>query len=156
MSRQAKGARTDSSQVLAANFLRDPYLEWAKAEGVPIIEDFAVDLNRAETRHWARMDVPAAFVHLKGRGDFMSVFVVDLPPGTQTAPQRHLYEEVIYVLSGHGSTKVEVDGETRSFEWGPNSLFALPLNMRYQHFNSSGTERVRLISANNLTAMMNQ
>jgi mannose-6-phosphate isomerase-like protein (cupin superfamily) len=156
MNKPVTAASTDSSQVLAANFLRDPYLEWAAAEGVPIVEDFAVDLNTVDTRSWSRMGVPGAFVHLKGRGDFMSLFVIDLPPGEKSSPQRHLYEEVIYVLSGHGSTKLEIDGKTHSFEWGPSSLFALPLNVPYQHFNASGTEKARLISANNLTAMMNQ
>src|SRR3954454_19560311 len=101
---------TDSSQVLSANFLRDPYLEWSKAEGVPIVEEFAVDLHRVETAPWPRAGVPAAFVHLKGRGDFMSLFVIDLPPGGKTGPQRHLYEEIIYVVSGRGSTTVDIDG----------------------------------------------
>jgi mannose-6-phosphate isomerase-like protein (cupin superfamily) len=156
MNTTAKPPGTDSSEILATNFLRDPYLEWAKAEGAPIVDDFSVDLNRVQTRLWSRLDTPGAFIHLKGRGDFMSLFVVDLPPGGKCAPQRHLYEEVIYVLSGHGSTKVEVNGKTHSFEWGPNSLFALPLNVPYQHFNASGTAAARLVSANNLPAMMNQ
>ena len=136
-------------------YLRDPYLEWTAREGVPIVEEFGVDLHRVETRLWPRLDVPAAFVHLKGRGDFMSLFVIDLPPGAKCAPQQHLFEEVVYVLSGHGSTIIEVEGERHSFEWGPNSLFALPLNARYQHFNGSGAEKARLVSANNLTLMMN-
>lgn len=136
-------------------WLRDPYLEWTAREGVPVVEDFGVDLHKVETRLWPRLDVPAAFVHLKGRGDFMSLFVIDLPPGAKCAPQQHLFEEVVYVLSGHGSTTVEVEGERHSFEWGPSSLFALPLNARYQHFNGSGTEKARLVSANNLTLMMN-
>jgi uncharacterized RmlC-like cupin family protein len=85
----------------------------------------------------------------------MSLFVFDLPPGANGAPQKHLYEEVIYVLSGHGSTTIEVDGEPHSFEWGPNSLFAIPLNAPYRHFNGSGTEKARLVSGNNLTAVMN-
>src|SRR3954467_1348807 len=89
----------EKADIISANFLRDPYLEWAKAEGVPIVEDFGVDLWRVETGPWARMGVPAAFVHLKGRGDFMSIFVIDLPPGGKAAPQKHLYEEVVYVLS---------------------------------------------------------
>ena len=59
-------------------------------------------------------------------------------------------------LSGHGSTTVETsDGRKHSFEWGPKSLFALPLNARYQHFNSSGRERARLASTNNLCMMLN-
>jgi uncharacterized RmlC-like cupin family protein len=95
-------------------------------------------------------------VHLKGRGDFVSIFVLDLAPGAKTEPQRHLYEEVVYVLSGYGSTTVETsDGRKHSFEWGPKSLFALPLNSRYQHFNSSGRDRVRLASTNNLCMMLN-
>src|SRR5581483_2040357 len=156
MNKPAAVPSTDSSQVLAANFLRDPYLEWAKAENVPILDEFAVNLHEVQTGDWARMGTPGAFVHLKGRGDFMSLFVIDIPPGGKTAPQRHLYEEVVYVVSGHGSTKVEIDGQTHSFEWGPHSLFALPLNVPYQHFNASGTEKARLCSANNLTAIMNQ
>ena len=78
------------------------------------------------------------------------------PPERKTAPQKHLYEEVVYVLSGHGSTTLELaDGRKHSFEWGPKSLFALPLNARYQHFNSSGRERARLASTNNLAMMLN-
>ena len=136
-------------------WLRDPYLEWVAREGVPVVEEFGVDLHTVETKTWPRFGVPAAFVHLKGRGDFMSLFVIDLPPGGHCAPQRHMFEEVIYVLSGHGSTTIDVEGQPHTFEWGPNSLFALPLNARYQHFNGSGREKARLISANNLTLMMN-
>lgn len=138
-----------------AVWLRDPYLEWTAREGIPIHEGFGVDLHAVETRPWPRLGVPGAFVHLKGRGDFMSLFVIDLPPGAKCAPQRHLFEEVVYVVSGHGSTSIEIEGRKHAFEWGPNSLFALPLNMPYQHFNGSGSAPVRLVSANNLTLMMN-
>ena len=37
----------------------------------------------------------------------------------------------------------------------PKSLFALPLNARYQHFNASGQERARLASTNNFCMMLN-
>ncbi|HZR69523.1 MAG TPA: hypothetical protein VFB01_10790, partial [Burkholderiales bacterium] len=63
---------------------------------------------------------------------------------------------MVYVLSGHGSTTIETaDGRKHSFEWGPKSLFALPLNARYRHFNASGRERARLASTNNLPIVMN-
>ncbi|MDX1485259.1 MAG: hypothetical protein R3229_12345 [Alphaproteobacteria bacterium] len=138
-----------------AEFLRDPYLEWSAGEGVPVIEDFGVDVLHAPTAPRARFGVDGSIVHLKGRGDFVSVFVLDLPPGGKLSPQRHLYEEVVYVLSGHGSTTIETgDGKKHSFEWGPKSLFALPLNARYQHFNGSGSERARLASTNNMCVMM--
>ena len=53
MNDQTKPA-ADSSEVLSANFLRDPYLEWARGEGVPIVEDFGVDLWTVQTGPWAR------------------------------------------------------------------------------------------------------
>ncbi|HWP27512.1 MAG TPA: hypothetical protein VNL39_14330 [Xanthobacteraceae bacterium] len=135
--------------------LLDPYLSWAEGEGVPIIEDFGVDLLKVATGPWPRFGIDGAIVHLKGRGDFVSVFVLDMAPGATTEPQKHLYEEVVYVLSGHGSTMVETSAGRHSFEWGPKSLFALPLNCRYRHFNSSGRERARLASTNNLPAILN-
>ena len=134
----------------------DPYLDWLRNEGIPVVEDFGVDLPAVETRPWPRYGVNGAAVHLKGRGDFVSMFVLDLAPGAASAPQRHLYEEVLYVLSGRGSTTIEAaDGSRHSFEWGPRSLFAIPLNTRYRHFNGSGTGRARLSSTTNLPAVLN-
>ena len=136
--------------------LLDPYGSWAAREGVPVVEDFGVDLLAVATAPWPRFAVEGAIVDLKGRGDFVSIFVLDLAGGAATSPQRHLYEEVVYVLSGFGSTTVEMsDGRRHSFEWGPKSLFALPLNARYRHFNAAGAERARLASTNNLAMMLN-
>src|SRR5579871_2475373 len=136
--------------------LLDPYASWAAKEGVPVIEDFGVDLLAVPTAPWARFAVEGAIVDLKGRGDFVSIFVLDLAGGAASEPQRHLFEEVVYVLSGHGSTTVEAgDGRTHSFEWGPKSLFALPLNARYRHFNTSGQRPARLAGVTNLPMMLN-
>ena len=136
--------------------LLDPYGDWIEAERIPVVEEFGVDIREVETRPWPRYGVPGAVVHLKGRGDFVSIFVLDLPPGAKCEPQRHLFEEVVYVISGRGSTTIEThDGRTHSFEWGPKSLFALPLNARYQHFNASGREPARIAATTNLAMMMN-
>ena len=134
----------------------DSYLDWLKGEGIPTVEDFGVDLFKVETRPWARLGVNAAAVHLKGRGDFVSMFVLEMAPGAATSPQRHLYEEVLYVLSGRGSTTIEAaDGRKHTFEWGPKSLFAIPLNTKYRHFNGSGSEKALLASTTNLPAVLN-
>ena len=95
-------------------------------------------------------------MHLKGRGDWMTVFLLEVPPGGQSAPQQHLFDELFYVLSGSGSTVIELpDGGRHAFEWGPRSMFAPPLNSRYRIFNASGTEPVRLASSNNMRILMN-
>jgi len=134
----------------------DVYLEWVRKEGIPVTEGFGVDLLAVPTRRWPRYDVGGAAVHLKGRGDFLCMFVLDIPPYAATSPQRHLYEEVFYVLDGQGSTTIETaDGRRHSFEWGPRSLFAIPLNARYRLFNGSGTQGARVVSTANLPAVLN-
>src|SRR5262245_8590078 len=115
--------------------LLDPYAAWAAKECVPIPEAFGVDLLDVATAPWPRSGIDGGLVHLKARGDFVCSFVLVLPGGAKSVPQKHLVEEAIYVLSGHGNTTIEAsDGRKHSFEWGPKSLFALPLNARYQHF----------------------
>jgi mannose-6-phosphate isomerase-like protein (cupin superfamily) len=134
----------------------DPYLDWVKKEGLPIAEDYALDLFGVETADWPRYGVKGAAAHLKGRGDFCNMFVLELPPGKSTIPQRHLYEDVYYVLEGSGSTQLEFeDGQKRSFEWGPKSLFSIPLNAKHRHFNGSGSERALLATTTNLPMIMN-
>jgi mannose-6-phosphate isomerase-like protein (cupin superfamily) len=147
---------TMSERPEVTGILYEPYLDWCAAEGLPVVEDFCVDLHKVETVPWARTGARGAFVHLKGRGDFIAINLHELPPGGQTAPQRHLFEEVFLVVEGHGSAVIEHgDGARQSFEWGPNSLFAVPLNARYQLFNGSGSAPARLASTNDLPLKMN-
>jgi len=148
--------RAIADAAAAGKLLVRPYLRWAEAQGVPVVEDFAVDLLAVETAPWPRLGADVAFVHLVGRGDWTNIMVVELAPAKATEPQQHLYEEVVYVLSGRGSTVVEgADGTQHSFEWGPHSLFGLPLNARYRHFNTSGSEPVRLASVTSLPVVLN-
>jgi uncharacterized RmlC-like cupin family protein len=138
------------------NLMRDPYLEWLEREGVPVVEDFGVDLFAVDLKPWARFGVAGAAVNLKGRGDFISMFVLEIPPGRAISPQRHMYEEIVYVLSGRGSTAIEAaDGRQHSFEWAAGSMFAIPLNARYTHFNASGVQGARMVSTVSLPAVIN-
>ncbi len=135
--------------------LIDPYARWAGAQGIPIVEDFGVDLLSVPTARWDRLGADAAIVHLAGRGDNVNIVVTELGPAASTEPQRHLYEEVVYVLAGRGATTVlGPHGREHTFEWGPRSLFGLPLNASYRHFNSSGTSAARLASVTSLPLVM--
>ncbi len=80
----------------------DAYLEWVEKEGLPVTEDYGVDLFKVPTADWARYDCKGAAVHLKGCGDFNNMFLFEIAPGRSTAPQKHLYEDVFYVLKGPG------------------------------------------------------
>ena len=141
---QPQAADPDESR-----FLIDPYTDWLRAEGIPVIDEYGVDLLTAETKPWPRFNGLGAVVHLKGRGEFNTMFLLDLLPGTATPPLRHMYEEIIFVIEGHGSTSIEgADGTTHHFEWGPKSMFCIPLNMKHRIFNGSGRERARLALCN--------
>jgi mannose-6-phosphate isomerase-like protein (cupin superfamily) len=132
-------------------------MEWVSRQGVPVVEDFGIDIRKVPVKPWPRYGMHGAFCHLKGRDDFLSIFAFELPPGGKSAPLRHICEEVIYVISGHGSTVVTTeDGRQHSFDWGPKSLSSIPLNVRHQHFNGSGVEPARFASANNMIFVLNR
>jgi mannose-6-phosphate isomerase-like protein (cupin superfamily) len=136
-------------------FLIDFYENWAKAEGVPIHTGGSVDMLKAEVKPWARFGLNGAFVHLDGRDDFLTVFINELPASSGSAPHQHLYEEVCYVLSGTGSTEFAVpDGHTQVIEWGPKSLFVLPMNASYRHRNTSA-QPARFASITDLRYLLN-
>jgi uncharacterized RmlC-like cupin family protein len=139
-------------------FLLDPYLSWGDGEGVPVIDEVAVDLKAIETTPWARIGdgCKGALIHLAGRGDFVALHMIDIPPGGSSGWLRHMYDDIYYVLSGHGHCQVEVKkGLTQTFEFGPHSMFAQPLNSPHRFFNASGQEQVRLVSANNAPLWIN-
>ena len=100
----------------------DPYLDWVRREGLPVTEDYGVDLFAVETADWPRYGAKGGAVHMKGRGDFASMFVLEIAPGKSTVPQRHLYEDVYYVLEGQGSTQLEFADGTVGIDHFPQHL----------------------------------
>jgi quercetin dioxygenase-like cupin family protein len=144
-----------TAQPNAPRYGIDAYEEWVQREGLLVHTGWALDLFEVDTRDWPRYGVKGAALHLNGRGDFCNMFVLELPAGGSTLPQQHLYEEIYYCLEGRGSTQLEfADGTKRSFEWGPKSLFAIPLNAKHRHFNASGTQRALLCTTTQLPLMM--
>ena len=135
----------------------DTYLAWQRAQNIPVVTGFFVaDVGKVELAWWDLKGAPGAFVVLDGSGGVNDAQIVEIPPAGKLKVQRHMYEEMVYVVSGHGSTSVwQKDGAKHSFEWGPGSLFALPLNAHYQHFNTSGSAPARYFAVTNSSFMIN-
>ena len=136
-------------------YMVDTYENWARAEGVPVHEGFALDLVTLTTKTWARMGVAGAMCHLTGRCDYLTLWLLDIPGSGKTEPQRHLFDAVFYVVSGHGSATVEAaDGVSHTLEFGPRSVFAVPMNARYR-LSASGSERARIAVASDFRYLLN-
>jgi len=153
-----RGAEPDAAGKAKLRYLLDTYLDWAKGEALPIHAAVALDLLAVETQPWKRLGpgVRGAFVHLAGRGDFCALQVIEIEPGGRTSWQKHMFDEVFYVLAGTGSTTVEIEkGKALDFEWGPRALFSPPLNCPFRLYNGSGRETVRLALGTNLPFLMN-
>jgi mannose-6-phosphate isomerase-like protein (cupin superfamily) len=123
----------------------DTYRQWQEGQGVPIVKGFFVeDIKQVELAPWKSKGGLGAFVNLDGTGDTNDAYVCEIPPGEKLKPQKHLYEEMIYIAKGRGATQVwQRTGKKHTFEWQPGSMFAVPLNAWYQHFNGSNTEPAR-------------
>jgi len=139
-----------------AEFL-SPYQEWQKEEGIPVVKGFHIqDLKTVPVYPWPRKGGKGVFINMDGTGDSNDSYICEIPPGGSLTPQKHLYEEVIYVVSGRGATTVWHDGGARqTVEWQAGSLFAIPLNAWHQHFNGSGNAPARYYGVTTAPLVMN-
>jgi quercetin dioxygenase-like cupin family protein len=147
----------DNRESLDELPITDVYKEWQKSEGVPALSGFYIeDIANVELAPWPRKGGKGLFVNLEGAGGQNDMQVFELPPGGESETEHHLYEEMVYVADGIGSTSIWYDeGRKQTFEWGPGSLFGIPLNANYRHFNGSGLERARLVSVTNAPTILN-
>ena len=139
---------------LDQKYLVDPYANWAKAQGAPIVEGYSLDLFSVATGPFARFGVDGAICHLEGRCDFLTAVLLDIPPGGASKPARHMFEDCFYVLAGQGVAEIELsDGSRHDIAWEPGRLFAPPVNARFV-LRNRGAERARLIGFNDLRYLM--
>ena len=133
------------------------YLRWMAEQGIPIHGGYGVfDVRVAERSHWEMTGTNAAFINLIGMEGFSGMQVVEIPPGGAIKPQKHLYQQLICILQGAGSTDVwtdDADRHKRTFEWGEFSMFSPPLNTNYCLYNLS-TEPVIYLAVNDAPMVM--
>jgi oxalate decarboxylase/phosphoglucose isomerase-like protein (cupin superfamily) len=134
-----------------------PYNRWVAGEGLDIISaHYIPDLNTVELKPWARRGGRGVYINHEASRTSNDCYVCEIPPAGELAPQRQLFEEMIYVLDGTGSTTVWNDGGNKmTFEWGKGSLFAIPLNCWHQHFNGSGQAPARYVAVTNSPGIIN-
>ena len=158
MTNSSKNAQV--SDAIAKKFETEkatPYTDWIEKEGLDIIDAmYVVNLHTVDLKPWARRGGRGVYLNHDASRTSNDCYVCEVPPGTQLAPQRQLYEEMTYILDGHGSTSVWNDAGVKvSFEWKAGAIFAIPLNTWHQHFNGSGKNAARFVSVTNAPVIIN-
>ena len=148
----------DLAKKFATEKDRDtPYQRWVRAEGLEIIAGHYVpNLRTCELKDWPRRGGRGVYINHDASRTSNDCYVCEIPAGKSLAPQRQLFEEMILVLDGRGSTSVWNDSGARiTFEWKAGAMFAIPLNCWHQHFNGSGREPARYVAVTNGPSVMN-
>jgi oxalate decarboxylase/phosphoglucose isomerase-like protein (cupin superfamily) len=148
------------SEAVASKFATEketPYTRWIAQEGLEILDAMYVqNLHTVELKPWARRGGRGVYLNHDASRTSNDCYVCEIAPGSQLAPQRQLFEEMIYVLDGHGSTAVWNNaGQKVSFEWKAGAIFAIPLNAWHQHFNGSGKAPARFVAVTNGPPIVN-
>ena len=133
------------------------YQRWLESEGIPVIRDFYIeDVRKVILKPWERKGGLGVYLNLIGTEERNDAYICEIPPGKSLKPQRHLFEEMIYVLQGRGATSVWLEeSRKQTFEWQQGGIFSPPLNTWHQHFNGSGNEPLRYLAVTNAPFVMN-
>lgn len=126
-----------------------PYDKWEKGENIPLYSGSHVDdLYHCEVEPWARFgdNIKGAIANLAGQQQDDG-WIIEMPPGGQTAPVHHMFEATYFIISGRGATTFWQPGKPKqTVEWKDGSLFSPPLNCYYQHFNLDGQNPARVFA----------
>ncbi len=142
----------NSTSVIASE---TTYVKWERDEGVPVHKGFWADPAALEVAHWQRKGCLGAYINLADQ-ESLDTYVAEIPAGSHTKPERYMYEEIIYVLSGRGATSVWCEGAPKqTFEWQEGTLFSPPLNCWRQHFNGQGDRPARFVALTSAPHVIN-
>ncbi len=122
------------------------YQLWLEQEGIPVVTGHGIeDALEVPRGPWPRLGGRGTYLKFQGLEGMTGCYVSEVPGGGTLEPEKHLYEELIYVLKGTGLTEVWRDERHKqTFEWSEGSLFAVPLNTWHRLINGSSQPAVVL------------
>jgi len=129
-----------------------PYESFIETEGIPIVRGLGVyDVREVALGPWKRTGANGAYLELNGVGGKTGMYLLEIPPGGSINPERHMYEEIFYVVEGRGTTEIWKDRspkEKQVFEWQKSSLFSPPLNTWHRLVNATSRPALLLAATN--------
>jgi quercetin dioxygenase-like cupin family protein len=126
---------------------KSPYDLFMEAQGIPIHRDIGVHkVQDLPLEPWKRLGGRGIAIQLLGTEGLWGMYVIEVPGAGALNAERHLYEEIYYVVEGRGTTEVWQDGSRKrlAFEWSRGSLFDIPLNAWHQIVNATSSPALLL------------
>jgi uncharacterized RmlC-like cupin family protein len=121
------------------------YREFQEREGIPVHTGLSIDdVRTVDVEPWDRTGANGAFVNLFGMEGTCDIQILEIPPEERIKPQRHLFDALVFVITGNGFTTLGTGDDQQTFEWNDNAFFYLPKNTQYIHTNVSD-EPTRLL-----------
>lgn len=135
------------------------YEEYMAREEIPVHRGVigVDDVTKLPRAPWRRTGGNGTFIELEGPFEAQrGLYVMEIPPGGQLKPERHLFEEEIFILQGQGICEVWQGPASRkiTFEWSEGSAFAFPRNSSHAFYNGSNQPAV-FLSVNTGPEIMN-
>ncbi len=132
------------------SYMQDKYSaydNWVADQGVPTVSgSFVADAREVPVAPWEAKGAMGTILQFSDQR-VCDAYVLEIPPKGSTTVQRQLFEEIIVILEGTGSTEIwNADGPRTSFEWSRGSVFSIPINAFHVHHNGSGRDRIRYVA----------
>ena len=119
-----------------------PYDLFMEEEGIPCFRGVGIKrVHDLPMKPWKRLGGNASFIQLHGTEGKWGCYVIEVPGAGALNPEKHMYEELYYVVEGRGSTEVWIEGDSKRhvFEWQKGSMFAIPMNAMHRIVNASSS-----------------
>jgi mannose-6-phosphate isomerase-like protein (cupin superfamily) len=139
---------------------KTPYDLFIESEGIPIFRDIGISkVQNLPLAPWKRTGGRGTYIQLYGTEGKWGAYLVEVPGAGALNAEKHLYEEVYYVVEGRGSTEVWLDNDSKKhvFEWQAGSMFSIPVNAWHRIVNASSAPALLLAgtTAPNLMNLIN-
>ena len=86
---------------------RTTYELFLDREAVPVVRGFHIeDINSMELYYWARLGGRGVYLNLDGSEGVNDCYIAEIAAGESLDPQKHMFEQLICVVCGHGTTTV--------------------------------------------------
>ncbi|MBI4335001.1 MAG: cupin domain-containing protein [Chloroflexi bacterium] len=133
-----------------------PFEQWALAEGVPIVRGYYVpDAYKVALAPWKRTGGQGAIIILEGGEGFSNAYIAEISPGVSLKPEKHLFEEKLYVLQGNGEARFwNEGGPSRTIAWQEYSLFSPPVNV-WHELRNTGDQPAKIVAVTDAPLVFN-